>query len=67
VSESGSGRYAQSACASSLYAADSEPLPDPREAASEALRSVGWLRGPDVTAILTALDDAGLTICWQTP
>ena len=64
---SGSGRYAQRACASSLYAADSEPLPDPREAAIEALQAVSWLRDPDIVAIIGTIQGAGLTFCWQTP
>lgn len=57
MSASGSGKWALDS--------SSEPLPDPREAASQALApAFGEI---EVTGILELLDDAGLTICWQVP
>lgn len=66
MSDSGSGRYARNIADAAVDPA-SEPLPDPWDAAVDALATIGWLREPDRQAIAVALDRAGLTFCWKVP
>lgn len=42
-----------------------EPLPDPLQAADDALTAVPWLYASDRRAVLDALIASGLTICWR--
>lgn len=62
MSNSGSGRWGH------FSEPASEPLPDPKLAAYDALeRRLKYMRHTDRVNILDALDVEGLTVCWKAP